>query len=119
MIKTTSCILAACDICGATPENDYDGTSHFESGQEDDAFAEAESADWWTDRTTRLVLCDKRDDAHLAKARQIHDELKAADDNDLTSFLTYWPELDEQGRSETELLAAWHESLPRLDGEAA
>lgn len=117
MIKTTTCILAACDICGATPENDTDGYSHFEVGQESDALAEADSQDWWTNPDTSSVLCDKRDDAHLARAREIHGQLKAADSEDLASFLTFWPEMDEQGRSEEELRAAWFESLPTLDAE--
>lgn len=114
MIKTTTCIHAACDICGAKPENDTGGYDLFEPGRESDALDAAESQDWWTDRDTHLVLCDKRDDAHLARAREIYAGLEATDDDDLTSFLTYWPELDPKGRSEQELRAAWFETLPPL-----
>jgi len=117
VIKTTTCIHAACDICGAKPENDADGYDHFEPGQESDALSAAEGQDWWTDRDTHQVLCDERDDAHLAKARQILGVLKATDDGDLITFLTFWPELDEQGRSERELHAAWFETLPPAEAE--
>jgi hypothetical protein len=119
VIKTTTCIHAACDICGAIPENDMtDGYSHFEPGQESDALSEAESQDWWTDRDSHLVLCDKRDEAHLAKARQIHGVLKSADDPELDTFLTYWPELDEEHRSHGELVKAAYRSAASGSGSA-
>lgn len=119
MIKTTTCIHAACDICGAVPGNYNDGFDHFELGRESDALDAAEGVDWWTDRATHSVLCDKRDEPHLDRAREIHAALKAAADLELDAFLTYWPELDEQGRSEKELHAAWFEALPKLDDETA
>lgn len=109
MIKTLTCIIAACDICGAIPPGLNDGDTHFEPGREDDALAGAENCDWWTDDATHLVLCDKRDEPHLAKARQVAAGLSA---DDLITFLTYWPELDEQGRSVQELRAAWRETPP-------
>jgi hypothetical protein len=116
VIKTTACIVAACDVCGAQPPGLNDGDTHFEPGREDDALNEAENADWWTDETTRLVLCDKRDDAHTAKAREIAAGLGP---DVLITFLTYWPELDEQGRSEQELRAAWRETPPSIGAETS
>lgn len=108
MIKTVTCIVAACDICGALPENDTDGYSHFQPGQESDALSEAESQDWWTTRDTNSVLCDARDEAHLSRAREILAKLPEAEQ---ITFLTYWPELDPQGRSEPELLTAYRTNL--------
>lgn len=61
------------------------------------------------------MLCDRRDEPHLANARETAAGLDA---DALITFLTYWPELDEQGRSEQELRAAWFESLPVLDETA-
>lgn len=112
MIKTTTCVIAVCDICGAKPPGLNDGETHFEVGREADALNEADGAEWWTERTTNLVLCDKRDEPHTAKARQILAEL--GHDETIT-FLTYWPELDPQGRSERELRSAWFENLPPLE----
>jgi len=107
VIKTITCIVAACDICAAQPPGLNDGETHFEPGREDDALAEAENCDWWTDEVNQLVLCDKRDELHLAKARHIAATLSA---DVLITFLTYWPETDEQGRTEQELHAALRET---------
>lgn len=90
MIKTITCIIAVCDICGAPPPGLNDGETHFELGREADALNEAEGAEWWTEPTTNLVLCDTRDEAHIAKARQI---LGAVHGDERETFLTYWPEL--------------------------
>jgi hypothetical protein len=109
VIKTITCIIAACDICGTTPYGLNDGDTHFEPGREDDALTEAENCDWWTDEVNQLVLCDKRDELHLAKARKVAAILNP---DALITFLTYWPELDEQGRSEQELRAAWAATPP-------
>jgi hypothetical protein len=85
VIKTHTCYTAPCDVCGREP-GDYD---YSDAGAALDA---ASYQDWWTsdELSSDLVLCDGRDDAHLAKAREIAGTLTA---EQLSTFQGFWPEL--------------------------
>jgi hypothetical protein len=90
MIKTHTCYTAACDICGKEIDSYEGGIIHHPDIAE--ALSLAEDADWWTgdgDPDT-TALCDTRDDAHLAKAREIAATLTG---DTLETFGSYWPEV--------------------------
>ena len=93
MIKTQTCHTAACDVCGDEPENGDGFRLHFDNTG--DALAQAESADWWTGTggDDLTAVCPERDEAHLAKGREL---ITAFTGEDLEVFLGYWPELRDE-----------------------
>jgi hypothetical protein len=90
VIKTHACYTATCDVCGEEIDSYEGGVIHHPDIA--GALGGAEDADWWTGdgNPDTTALCGTRDDAHLAKAREIAGGLGA---DDLETFQSYWPEL--------------------------
>jgi hypothetical protein len=92
MIKTHTCYTAACDICGEEVDSYEGGVIHHPDTAS--ALSHAEDVDWWTGNgePDTTVLCQIRDDTHIAKARKIAAALTG---DALETFITYWPEIAE------------------------
>lgn len=91
MIKTHTCYTAACDVCEAEPPDSQESTPYHHVG-ESEALDGASYVDWWVGGGPdgKAVLCEKRDEAHLAMAREVAAMLG---EKDLEIFQSFWPEL--------------------------
>lgn len=67
MIKKRTCYTAVCDACGEQCEDELD-LNHFDAVH--GTLKHVRTAGWWA-TADGTVLCDRRDDEHLARAREI------------------------------------------------
>lgn len=88
-MKTSTCYSATCDVCGDELD-DGDGIKHFAT--EEDALAYVRDLDCWWVGTDGAVVCDLRNDAHAARAREIAATVRT--DEERKQFISMWPEID-------------------------
>lgn len=75
MIKTRTCYTAVCDACGEQREDEFN-LNHFDTTH--NAIWHVRAAGWWA-TADGTILCDRRDDEHLARAREIAASLTDTD----------------------------------------
>jgi hypothetical protein len=125
MIKTTTCLSAACDACGYQLDEDDDGIIHFDTTEA--ALEYARDAGWWA--TDKAILCaGVDDDEHGIKVAEIADEIAKGDaDGTRTDEFLKWCEkagydLDDEPETATavpgqvEIPAAPEPSTPTVCG---